>query len=648
MGIWLCKCILVLFSIAGYVYLLRKIMKKTPALYLPILSIAMLSLLLLFCGYAGVLKTGGIIFYYLGMGLLLVAVIEALATRKCVITQSEGVVFLVFSVLAILMAAFLYGKYNITHDDYSHWGIIVKRMLVHDALIDSTDPFIQFQSYPQGISVWNYWVCRFVDGKDWTMQWAQFLVNWSCLMVLGYSIGKHKQLGYVLVVLYAILELNVNVPMYSSMSVDTVIALVGAVPFMMLIMSWRCNEKEGTSQCGISLPYANSMEMTVVQGILLGFCSMIKSSGLYFWILFLVTFAWTYRDSKKCKKMITLFGIPMVINVLWMIYMNCNFPEAGASNHAISLERYLRIGATRSIDEIEQTIFHMIGQGYGTECYYMMLVLVLLYVCLRATRKNSSDGYILKLDIAAFLSWMLCLFAMYVFSMEDGEIVRVTSIERYRRTIEIFIYLTWCPLLIRAVSDLDYERLVQQVRAGLDYCRKNKVSWSGLLKMEVGRKDIRNFFVRMKDFCLLLACLVMFLSMPKNPYGPWKGWKMYIDVRVDLERALDEGEISEKDHVIIVRASEYFRDYSPEELKSSLACNEYYMAQYALESHHFSLMNQKEMIEQYRLEHPEEGIVVYLDLPDEELIQYFQEMGFDTTQKLIRLQEGRLYGDFSE
>ena len=181
--------------------------------------------------------------------------------------------------------------------------------------------------------------------------------------------------------------------------------------------------------------------------------------------------------------------------------------------------------------------------------------MIILYFSLRVSRKYLSDRKLLDIDIWAFVSWMAGLFLMYLFSMQDSEVYRVISIDRYRRTIELFIYMTWSMFIIKAVT----------------------------------KDDIRQFMSKVREPLTVIAFTVMLVSMPKNYYGPWKGWKMCIDLRLDLLKAMEDKTVCQDDHVILYDSNEYFRNWSTEELKNTLASNEYYIAQYTLNSQDFSM-----------------------------------------------------------
>ncbi|MGN0513498.1 MAG: hypothetical protein ACI4GD_04395 [Lachnospiraceae bacterium] len=614
--------------------------KKVPLLYIPIGTISILANVLLISGYIGILGSASFFIVRLGVILFLVSVIGRLIKPhgNTDLYNIEITAYVIWFVFAMLMAAFLFGRYNITHDDYSHWGIIVKRMLYYNALPTGDDLFIQFQSYPEGISVWNYWVCHFVDGSDWTMQWAQFLVNAACLLPLFYAVGRKKWFGTLIVLIYSLLVLNVNVPLYSSLSVDTVIALVGVIPVITLLLYLRSRDEGTAFFCHIGPQNFETMQFAVIQAIILGFCTMIKSSGLFFWIFFVCVFAFLYNGIHKKKFMAVYIAIPAIINILWQIHYSIVFPEGNLSNHAISLTRYISIIKTRTLSDVLRTIYHFFANSYGLECYYTFIVMIILYFSLRASRKYLSDRKLLDIDIWAFVSWMAGLFLMYLFSMQDSEVYRVISIDRYRSTIELFIYMTWSMFIIKAVTnDISYSGIISKLKCFFGNIKNKLRNFKELLHKTVTKDDIRQFMSKVREPLTVIAFAVMLVSMPKNPYGPWKGWKMYIDLRLDLIKAMEDKTVCQDDHVILYDSNEYFRNWSTEELKNTLASNEYYIAQYTLNSQDFSMYNNWNDIEEYCSLNPERKIIVYLLVNNEKTKEINSLYGYEENNKIIRI-----------
>lgn len=650
MIVWLVKCIIVLFSLSGYILFFRKKLRRIPELFIPVFVVSVIANALLVAGYVGILKEFAYLIYFTGIAFMLFYGSMAVRRNACdtdkgmTATTTTGMTafYMLWFFIAVIMGVYLYGRINITHDDYSHWGIIIKRILKADKLPDSGDTFIQFQSYPEGISVFDYFVCRMTDGNDWSMQWAQFLVNWACLLPLFYGIGRRRKLGILLVTAYSLLVLNVNVPMRSCLSVDTVIALLGAIPFICLLMYIRSRDERAESDFESKLESKfesdfGSAEMSVFLGVVLGFLTMVKTSGLYFFIFFVIVYILNYKGNAKIRNTIIIAGIPVVINCLWQIHFHIAFPQGNLSNHAVSIGRYARIIATRNVKDIFIMFYNFIGNCYGTECYYTVLVMLILYAAIRCTRKYKADRRILDISIWAYVSWMLCLILMYLFSMEDGNLTGTDSIERYRRTIEIFVYMLWIVFLIYDVTEvISFKKAWKSFRSIFTGEPYLKIAHSARTNVE--GTQIVGFMSQARDIITVIAIAVVLISMPKDPYGPYKGWKMYMDVRMDLEEALHNQLILPTDHVILYRNMESFKSLSEEEMKHLLAPYQYYQAQYALDSTDITLVNSLSLIgEDIACQPPDKGIVLYILMPSGETIELNEKLNYKQDNKFIRI-----------
>lgn len=76
--------------------------------------------------------------------------------------------------LVVYAVFLLHGCVLTYNDDFSHWGLIVRTMLVEDGFPAAGDPLITFTSYPPGTACLIYYVCRMVTGQascEWGMLW---------------------------------------------------------------------------------------------------------------------------------------------------------------------------------------------------------------------------------------------------------------------------------------------------------------------------------------------------------------------------------------------------------------------------------------------------------------------------------------------
>lgn len=152
-----------LLSLTGYLWFFASRGRRTFA---PLAAISVLGLGVFALSLCGWLAWGGYALAGVGLALL----IWMLRCRDQALLHWDMALF------ALLCLA-LFLRYRngllVAYDDFSHWGMIVRRMLITNALPASGDSLIQFQSYPPGAACWLWYACRFLGGGDGMMLTAQ-------------------------------------------------------------------------------------------------------------------------------------------------------------------------------------------------------------------------------------------------------------------------------------------------------------------------------------------------------------------------------------------------------------------------------------------------------------------------------------------
>ena len=150
-------------SMAGYVGFFAEAGPRWAASLTAACSV---SLILYAAGLAGLLQPCAWLLLVCGLCLLI----------RLLLQKKMGRLFPEFCLMAAA-GALLWLRYRsallVAYDDFSHWGMIVQRMLTTHAFPVAEDSLIVFQSYPPGAACWLYDAGLFWGNGDGLLLTAQ-------------------------------------------------------------------------------------------------------------------------------------------------------------------------------------------------------------------------------------------------------------------------------------------------------------------------------------------------------------------------------------------------------------------------------------------------------------------------------------------
>lgn len=171
--------------------------------FIPLTVFSVLSLLLYAGGLTGQLLPAAFLLYAGGLFLFF----------YCLFQIRKGRFFLgkpgMFEICFISIAAFflfLSLLLKLQHyDNFSHWAVIVKYMLTADQFPSVGDTLIAFKDYPPGISVFLYFICRFLGNDQGIMLVGQNLLLLSGFLAIFGIVREKGGFWYTLSLLWAAL-----------------------------------------------------------------------------------------------------------------------------------------------------------------------------------------------------------------------------------------------------------------------------------------------------------------------------------------------------------------------------------------------------------------------------------------------------------
>lgn len=156
---------------------------------------------------------------------------------------------------------------KLTHyDNFSHWALIVKYLLLVEELPGAESTMIPFRDYPPGVSLIIYYICRYAGHSQGMMLLAQNGVLFACFFALAGIVEEKRRF-----LLYSLLGAGCAMLFYLNLTIRINNLLVDfLLPLLALAsMAYSCREREKFRLC-------------LGQSLLLGFTGIVKGTGLFF------------------------------------------------------------------------------------------------------------------------------------------------------------------------------------------------------------------------------------------------------------------------------------------------------------------------------------------------------------------------------
>ena len=185
------RLIAFLISVAGYVAAVRVYWKiSARASYIFVFS--GLALLMYLAGLAGVLLYAAYALCASG-AVFLAVLIATKKISKAYNVSSLSAINLAFVAVLVAMIASLINTKFVHYDNFSHWAVVVKYMLLTDRIPDAASAIIDFKSYPLGSSSFLYYVCRIVGNGEGVMLAGQALLLFASFYAVFGVIRDQKR-----------------------------------------------------------------------------------------------------------------------------------------------------------------------------------------------------------------------------------------------------------------------------------------------------------------------------------------------------------------------------------------------------------------------------------------------------------------------
>ena len=425
-----------LLSAAGYVAVARVYWKITArASYIFVFSAQ--ALIVYFAGLLGVLPY--VSYALFGGGI--VAFAALLVNKK--IAQAYNASSLTALNLAFIavfgaITASLIDTFFVHYDNFSHWAVVVKYMLVTNRIPDAASAIIDFKSYPLGSSSFLYYVGRIAGNGEGVMLVGQGILLFASFYAVFGAIRDQKRF-----MLSALLGLGCSAMAFFNISIRINNLLVDfLLPGLTL------------ASIGILLVERNKF-FTACLAVLpvLGLLAIVKNTGVIFAVIgfvFLIFRAVQFqRADEKLRPFfwgaLLTIGLSLIPLILWNLHTSLAFPtDAGKFSYDFQTLSSLTIDKTPTqIQYIVQLFLYMATSlsqlpTLGFVIFNGVAIVSYLVARIGFKMKWKLLGTLLLLDLAVVLYYGGIL-AMYILSMPIDEALRLAGFDRYASSMILFL-----------------------------------------------------------------------------------------------------------------------------------------------------------------------------------------------------------------
>lgn len=443
--------LLLALTLYGNVFCIAKGL-KTKAEFAPIIAFSCIGCFMLFAGILNMLQLGTIVLVLNG----LVWTAVALKTQGALsITRQPVAVGVVIA--SAFYFLYFWDKFLLSWDHFTHWAVVSKVLLVQDRLPCFLDTIIGYPSYPPGLASFIYFVCKVLGvQRDNYMLFAQMLLLIACPIPLFALCRKNRIASYIVIALSAALCLS---SIRNGTSIfeygGTIRTLYADLPLPMFTIAGGV----------IAFYYRDTIEDRWYLLLpILCFLPLIKNSGIYFVLLLavqLIIYLFCRRTHvsglRILKACVLTLCIPILVIYAWNQHVTMVFEGALLSRHAFSLEYFLRTFRAKSDALNRQTVaqFFALLKDYSImkdamRCGAMVALTAIIGTLTKVKTAFSTRKYLI-VTVCIYVSYLLGMLGMYLFSMPEG---LLGSFTRYETTIHPIIIALTAVYIILILNDL--------------------------------------------------------------------------------------------------------------------------------------------------------------------------------------------------
>lgn len=459
-----------LLSVLGYVLVIRiklNITEKSSWIFV----FATIGCTVYFAGLLHVLLYAVILIFAGGIGLFLWFAIKKQLSAVFHL-RALNILNIAFCIAIGVIFASLVDTNYIHYDNFSHWGLVVKYLLMYNAFPDASSAIIDFKTYPLGTSALIYYFCRIAGQSQGVMLLGQALPLFACFYAMFGVIRDTKRMllvGLLGLCCSTMTFFNISIRI-NNLLVDFLLPLL-ALSALASMFACRRNFKMA---CLTSVP-------------MLALLLVSKNSGIFFAVIcyiYLLSLAPGAKKQQpkypKQNKFIHLrkgFRLPAPILGLLTIaaslttlamwdYHTSTVFQGELTKHTMSAENFSSVYGQKTPQVISNIIHNFLNAVFSLDSLSTKGILLFNVLALGAflvarlmfKKRWNLWKWLVALDLAVLL-YYIGILAMFLFTMPTAEALILAGFERYASSMVVFFIGA---LAICTVNDVENSFYVQQ------------------------------------------------------------------------------------------------------------------------------------------------------------------------------------------
>lgn len=435
------QTLLFLICMGGYMLFLCDRYRIQP-MFAPAVVFSSVICALTFAGYLNVLLFTSVVIYIVGGILFVFYLFQTIKKRidfRTVFQTVPKLSMIFFFALFVYFVFLLRGARFTSYDDFSHWGVVVKEMLLFHRMPNAQSAVIDFKTYPLSSSLFIYFTDLVIGQTESKMLIAQMMLNLSYGAAFCGILRRSRNTLLQSIVLLTSVLMIAGFIGYWRLWVDALLPLSAVAAAAVIIY----NRNDIRRACLTVLPILAAM-------------GLMKNSGLYF--VLVISFLLLYRTWKAKptergnKQTLVCWGYALgtvafacMMVYLWHAHTNYVFPDQ-TTKHTISLYNFETVFQNKTNDEVQAIVRAFVNQARSLHTVSTSFLLtvnlsvagfsLLLYFLWRIRPTTMLKALVFSDGV--LIAYLVGMLGIYLFSMPTEEALRLAAYDRYASSVVIF------------------------------------------------------------------------------------------------------------------------------------------------------------------------------------------------------------------
>ena len=411
----------------GWLYLVQRFLKSN-AYITPIITVSLVTILVYM---GGILDKLNLTTY----SLIAIGCVGALIGGKALRKKRINLSCLSLNKCFFFMGSLVFLIFLLTvelehYDNFSHWAIVIKDMVITEAIPTAESAAIDFKNYPLGASCFIYYVCKMIGYGEGCMLFAQGLLICSCLYAIFGIVSEKKRF-----LLYMVLGTGLSVLTLFNITIRVNTLLVD---FILPVLTLAIIATGYQYRHDFKKSYRCVFPM-------LALLMIVKNTGVIFALFAMSYLAYEIMcQSKKMEKrwrvvvieMLTMLSSSVTL-LVWQVHISQHFDsvENKFEMDLGSLQEGLGQKTIEQLMAITYDFFEtVLSMDFLSTVGIVGFTVLACIGTLLAKRYFHKKWYVRRISYVALImviSYHMGILGMYLFSMPTYEALMLAGLERY-------------------------------------------------------------------------------------------------------------------------------------------------------------------------------------------------------------------------